>query len=235
MTGKLTPSRPSSGARASRDRWLVSYADMTTLLLACFASLYAASLARPLEASGPGILEHAGSTPVAGLPTAPVDPVTDAVRAQLAEIVRTSQRSLPMDLGSDVRGLVLSLPEAGSFPSGRAEPTAEAERVLDAVGRVLAHVPNAIRVEGHTDNLPMRSGAFASNWELSTARATRVVEWLIDRAGVPASQLAAAGYAEFRPRVPNDSPEHRTRNRRVDIVVLSAASAREEPVGGIGR
>jgi chemotaxis protein MotB len=235
VTGKLTPSRPLSGARASRDRWLVSYADMTTLLLACFASLYAASLTRPLEASGPGMFEHAGSKPVVVTSPAPVDPVTDAVRAQLAEIVRTHSDLSSMDLGADARGLVLSLPEAGSFASGRAEPSAEAARVLDAVGRVLAHVPNAIRVEGHTDDLPMRSGAFASNWELSTARATRVVEWLIDRAGVPASQLAAAGYAEFRPRVPNDSPENRARNRRVDIVVLSAASAREEPAGGIGR
>jgi chemotaxis protein MotB len=232
VTGKLTPSRSLSGPRASRDRWLVSYADMTTLLLACFASLYAASLARPLEASGPGILEHAGSKPVVASP-APVDPVIDAVRFELAEIVRT--HSDAMDLGSDARGLVLSLPEAGSFASGRAEPSAEAERVLDAVGRVLAHVPNAIRVEGHTDDLPMRSAVFASNWELSTARATRVVQWLIEHAAVPPSQLSAAGYAEFRPRVPNDSAENRARNRRVDIVVLSAAAAREEPVGGIGR
>lgn len=235
MTGKLTSSRPPSNARASRDRWLVSYADMTTLLLACFASLYAVSLSRPLEASGPGILEHSGSKPVVVASPAPVDPENDAVRAQLAEVVRTHSNLSSMDLGADARGLVLSLPEAGSFASGRAEPSADAERVLEAVGRVLAHVPNAIRVEGHTDDLPMRSGAFGSNWDLSTARATRVVQWLIEHAGVSPSQLSAAGYAEFRPRVPNDSPDNRARNRRVDIVVLSAASAREEPVGGIGR
>src|SRR5262249_27020256 len=134
------------------------------------------------------------------------------------------------DLNVDARGLVLSLPEAGSFPSGQADPTAEAQAVLAEIGRVLATVPNAIRVEGHTDDVPMKSARFGSNWELSTARATRGAVVLAGRAGVPPVRLSAAGYAEFRPRIANDSFEHRARNRRVDIVVLSADAARDEPI-----
>jgi chemotaxis protein MotB len=133
------------------------------------------------------------------------------------------------DLNADARGLVLSLPESGSFPSGRAEPTDEAQRVIADIGRVLATVPNAIRIEGHTDDVPMRAGLFASNWDLSTARATRVVQLFIERTGVAAGRLSAAGYAEFHPRVANDSPEHRARNRRVDIVVLDGSAGSTDP------
>jgi chemotaxis protein MotB len=226
------PPRP----RPSRDRWLVAYADMTTLLLAVFASLYAAAMARPVSALGTGVLDGQGRAPlVASLPTPAPEATADAgvasLRASLGAIVEAHGELSDLDLNADARGLVLSLPEAGSFPSGRAEPTAEAELVLGEVGLVLATVPNPIRIEGHTDDVPIQSPLFASNWDLSTARATRVVHLLIDRAGVPAARLSAAGYAEFRPRVANDSPEHRARNRRVDIVVLTLPEGGDQPGG----
>jgi chemotaxis protein MotB len=210
---------------------------MTTLLLACFASLYAAAMARPVSALGTGLLDGQGRTLAAAAAPAiaPAVPAADTaetmapLRASLGAIVQAHGELSDLELNVDARGLVLSLPEAGSFPSGQADPTVEAEQVLGDIGRVLATVPNAIRVEGHTDDVPMKSALYASNWELSTARATRVVELLVERAGLPATRLSAAGYAEFRPRVANDSPEHRARNRRVDIVVLSADAARDEP------
>jgi chemotaxis protein MotB len=94
----------------------------------------------------------------------------------------------------------------------------------------LRTVPNVIRVEGHTDDVPIHTPQFNSNWELSTARATTVVQFLIDAGRLDPTRLSAAGYAEYRPRLPNDSPESRARNRRVDIVVLDPATAgREEP------
>jgi chemotaxis protein MotB len=232
--------RRTARTRPSRDRWLVAYADMTTLLLAVFASLYAAAMARPVSALGTGLLDGQGRALLAAAPpaVAPAAPTAEAageaalvsLRASLGAIVDAHGELSDLDLSADARGLVLSLPEAGSFPSGRAEPTAEAELVLGEVGLVLATVPNPIRIEGHTDDRPMQSALFASNWDLSTARATRVVHLLIDRAGVPAARLSAAGYAEFRPRVANDSPEHRARNRRVDIVVLSLPEG-DEPGG----
>jgi chemotaxis protein MotB len=237
MTMGTPTSRRPTRTRPSRDRWVVAYADMTTLLLACFASLYAAAMARPVSALGTtGLLDGQGRAVMAAAPpaiaVATADPTAAAMaplRASLAAIVQAHGEFSDFDLSADSRGLVLSLPESGSFPSGRAEPTGEAEQVIADIGRVLATTPNAIRVEGHTDDVPMRSAVFASNWELSTARATRVVQLLIARAGLPAVRLSAAGYAEFRPRVPNDSDEHRARNRRVDIVVLNADAARDEP------
>jgi len=229
--------RRASRTRPSRDRWIVAYADMTTLLLACFASLYAAAMARPVSALGTGLLDGQGRALASAAPPAIAPPSSEStntaelapLRASLGAIVRAHGELSDFDLNVDARGLVLSLPEAGSFPSGQADPTADARAVLADIGRVLATVPNAIRVEGHTDDVPMLSARYASNWELSTARATRVVELLVERAGLPAGRLSAAGYAEFRPRVANDSPEHRARNRRVDIVVLSAEAARDEP------
>jgi chemotaxis protein MotB len=87
-----------------------------------------------------------------------------------------------------------------------------------------------VRIEGHTDNVPIHTERFASNWELSTLRATTVVRFFIDRAGVAPERLSAAGYAEYFPRVPNDSDANRAMNRRVDIVILTAETQRtEEP------
>jgi chemotaxis protein MotB len=91
-------------------------------------------------------------------------------------------------------------------------------------------MPAPLRVEGHTDDVPIHTVRFRSNWNLSTARATRVVEFLSTRAGIAPARLSAAGYGEFHPRGPNDSPAGRARNRRVDIVVLNDSTrAAEEP------
>jgi chemotaxis protein MotB len=88
-------------------------------------------------------------------------------------------------------------------------------------------------IEGHTDDRPISTAIFPSNWELSTARATEVVRLLIEEGGIAPERLSAAGYGEHRPRVPNDSPEARARNRRVDLVVLDEAAAKiEAPLEG---
>ena len=93
---------------------------------------------------------------------------------------------------------------------------------MQAVERLagsLRKLPDAVLIEGHTDDVPIHTVRFASNWELSTARATAVVQWLIERGGVEALRLSAAGYGEFHPRVPNESAQARARNRRVDVVI----------------
>ncbi|MBC7105712.1 MAG: OmpA family protein, partial [Firmicutes bacterium] len=94
---------------------------------------------------------------------------------------------------------------------------------------ILLRLPNYIRVEGHTDDLPINTPQFPSNWDLSTARANTVVKELIDGLGFPPERLAAVGYGEYRPRVPNDSDYHRQLNRRVDIVVLKTKYSGAEP------
>jgi len=130
------------------------------------------------------------------------------------------------------RGLVISLKEAGFFESGSAKLKHESVATLRGIAEGLQQYANRFRVEGHTDSVPIRSSEFRSNWELSTARATNVIHFLIESAGLSPNSLSAVGYGEFQPLVANDTPEQRAKNRRVDIVVLateaSAGEARPE-------
>jgi chemotaxis protein MotB len=220
-------------ARASGDRWLFGYADIVTLLLAVFASLYATGRVSSAEPAPvvevpPAAVEPAIESPIDAAPVVP--PAAASELALAFEGVVGDAASLPgVEMTTSTRGLVISLPEAGSFPPGRADLSISARAVMAELATRLHDLPNLVRVEGHTDDVPIATAQFASNWDLSTARATRVVEFLIDE-GIDAGRLAAAGYAEYRPRLPNDSPTSRARNRRVDIVVLDpVAAGREEP------
>ncbi len=241
--------RPRRGgvATASRDRWVISYADFITLLFAFFTTLYAAStvdtshwstvaaglsggLNRAGEAvsknetpaiSGDGVLQGGRGVTSDGLPH-----VKTELQRELGDILKTQE----LRLTSDRRGLVLSIPEAGAFPVGSADISPQAHDLIARIAHALERLPNAVRVEGHTDGTPIHTPRFASNWELSTARATSVVEYLIERGGIAPVRLSAAGYAEFHPLAEDESPENRARNRRVDIVILnSATQTAEEP------
>lgn len=127
------------------------------------------------------------------------------------------------------RGLVVSLKEAGFFDSGSAVVKQSAYELLSHVAESLSSYDNPIRVEGHTDNVPISSKTFPSNWELSTARATNLVQYLIKYYDFQPEKISAAGYGEFRPVGDNRTAEGRSKNRRVDIVLLSAEMERGEP------
>ena len=118
-------------------------------------------------------------------------------------------------------GLVLSLREVGFFASGSATLRADAMPAFAKLAAVLLSRPFILRIEGHTDNVPIHSPDFASNWQLSTARATNMIELFITRFGFSPERLSAGGYAEFHPVATNDTPVGRALNRRVDIVILS--------------
>jgi chemotaxis protein MotB len=118
-------------------------------------------------------------------------------------------------------GLVISLREAGFFDSGSAEVRPEALPVLKAIAATLPHQP--MRIEGHTDNVPIHTAQFATNWELSTARAADITRMLIAEAAVEPSQISATGYAEFHPVADNKTDLGRQQNRRVDIILLNPA------------
>ena len=119
------------------------------------------------------------------------------------------------------RGLVLSIPEASAFAPGSADLSDAAKQVIMQLAISLRESGNSLLIEGHTDDVPIHSARFASNWELSTARATAVVQWLVENEHFPPTRLSAAGYGEYRPRVVNESIQARARNRRVDIVIQS--------------
>ena len=225
-----------SATQVSRDRWLVSYADFMTLLCAFFTTLYAASLVNAAKPLSP-TTAVAVTTPAATvLPVAPVAPTPDeaaALRARIEAALGDELAAGYLQLVADPRGLVVEIPEAGAFESGRAELSTDAERMMRRVAGVLAQLPNSMRVEGHTDDAPIRTVKFASNWDLSTARATRVVEFLLASGGLNPARLSAAGYSQFKPRAANTSASGRTRNRRVDLVILNEATTRaEEPTAG---
>jgi chemotaxis protein MotB len=114
------------------------------------------------------------------------------------------------------------------FPSGSAQPSPEAVPVLERLASVLAPLPNAVRVEGYTDNVPIRTNAFYSNWELSAARAGSVVRVLAGQ-GIDPTRLAVVGYGEQRPVQSNATPEGRNANRRVVVVILASEPANEVP------
>ena len=117
-------------------------------------------------------------------------------------------------------GLVISLREVGFFESGSSQMKAKSQPAFDRIAGLLREHEYRLRIEGHTDNVPIHTGQFASNWELSTARATELVRLLIVRDGFSPARLSAAGYAEYHPVSDNRTNEGRGMNRRVDIVIL---------------
>lgn len=128
------------------------------------------------------------------------------------------------------RGLLIRLNDTVLFDKGSDIIKDKAQNVLDKIAVVLKNEPNSIRIEGHTDNLPIKTDKFPSNWELSTARATNLVKYLVEAHKISPTRLSAAGYGEYMPISGNNTEVGRGENRRVDIVVLSSSSKIFEPV-----
>jgi chemotaxis protein MotB len=149
------------------------------------------------------------------------------VKSDLENIGRELQQTLSSEvakhtvsiqMGRD--GLVISLREAGFFASGSAAPKSDTLHTLQTIAAALSRTSYDLRVEGHTDNVPIHNPQFDSNWELSTARATNIARLLLGTNAIRADRLSAAGYAEYHPIAPNDSLEGRAKNRRVDLIIL---------------
>ena len=241
--GERTPSA------STRDRWLLSYADFLTLLLALFVVLYAS--ARLDAERNRGLFE--GLQSAFGLGASPTTPSSDEraggvaraddedpdrdappigtlaplkqLESSLATLVEHERERLRKDPSVSVhpteRGLVISLAAAEYFPAGGAEIPADRRRLLAAIAPLLAAETGSLHFEGHTDDQPVANGPFPSNWELSSARAAAVARYFIDQHGIDPERIATAGYASYRPLADSDAPAERARNRRVEIVVLA--------------
>jgi chemotaxis protein MotB len=129
-----------------------------------------------------------------------------------------------IELRKDDRGLVVAIGGDMLFETGQYRLRGAAVPVLDAIATVLRRLPNRVVIEGHTDNVPVAGGLekYSSNWELSTARAMSVLNYLIKKHVLVPARFSASGYAEFKPVASNETPEGRTKNRRVDVVIVSA-------------
>jgi chemotaxis protein MotB len=131
---------------------------------------------------------------------------------------QVATHTVSIKMGRD--GLVISLREAGFFNSGSAIPKPETLRTLRQIAASLSQTPYDLRIEGHTDNIPIHTAEFDSNWELSSARATRIARIILDLKTIIPERISAAGYAEFHPVASNDTAAGRSENRRVDLVVM---------------
>ncbi|MGA2754635.1 MAG: OmpA family protein [Terracidiphilus sp.] len=253
----MNPRVPRS--RVTHDRWLVSYADFITLLFGLFVVMYAfarsdqkkqAQVSQAIDAAlnSMGLMSNAARQEADS--SAASDAVMSEIVASPAQVKQDLNRiksdlattlswqiaahTVSLEMGPD--GLVISLREAGFFESGSAVPKPEALPTLRQIADKLGPTPYDLRIEGHTDNVPIHNAQFDSNWELSTARATHIARLFLDLKAIPADRLSAAGYAEFHPVASNDTAEGRAENRRVDLVVMprtkiNFAAASRSPSG----
>jgi chemotaxis protein MotB len=133
-------------------------------------------------------------------------------------------------INMEARGLVVSFQQAALFPSGEDVVSPSAIGAMEKVARAIAKLPNPVRLEGHTDSIPIKTARFRSNWELSAARSIATMELLATRFGLPRERMSIAGYANVAPVASNDNEDGRAKNRRVDIVILSEQGVLAEPV-----
>ncbi len=149
-----------------------------------------------------------------------------SVKAQLDKYIAQQNLQSKVQTRFNKQGLVITLlSDKAYYDSGSANLRPDAKRLLGAVAGQLRNVRNQVRVEGSTDNMPIATAAYPSNWELSAARATGVTRYLVEHEKIVPTRISFAGYGEFHPRFANDSDQHRQQNRRVDIVILNGASA----------
>jgi chemotaxis protein MotB len=232
----------------------VSYADFITLLFAFFTSLYAISVTDTAKAErlvhsiresfGDSLFELGTEEPslldqLRGAPmrtgkdlaaTHPDEPRRrlDLLGERVRELPGETGRANGLNVSQTEEGLVISLADTLFFAGGGTSLTAQSGEALRKVAALLAEVPNHVRVEGHTDNEPVTTAKFPSNWHLASARAVEVLLEL-EKHGIPRGRLSVSGFADQRPLVSNETVEGRLINRRVDLVVLRARLSANDP------
>ncbi|MBX6753194.1 MAG: OmpA family protein [Thermorudis peleae] len=225
------------------ERWLITYADLITLLLVFFVVMYSISKAdaakfRAVSASIRAAfnIDVLQQPPAGQRITSPLeqDPRLTAylgVRAQVASLLtRLGLDRQNVDVELTPEGIVIHLSDDLLFPPGQAQLRPEATKLLDGIAGILAALPNEVRVEGHTDNIPPPPGSYPDNWELSVMRAVVTVRYLTDVSGLRPERFSAVGYGPYRPRADNSTLEGRRKNRRVDIVIVQPMTA--QPTAG---
>jgi chemotaxis protein MotB len=226
-------------------RWLLTYADMITLLLALFIILFAISTISSVKMQR---LVHAisgGFSSTSDINNPPNGGTTGSEKgrteeANMAEVksqldAYIAQQSLQQKVQTKTTklGLVITLlSDKTYYDSGSADMRPETKQLLDAVAGQLRRVRNSVLVQGNTDNVPIATPSYPTNWELSAARATGVTRYLVEHDRITPTRIAFAGYGQFRPRVANDTDAHRTQNRRVDILILTGPDSPTTAVRG---
>ena len=207
MRRKLNYLRSDSGG--VRDRWLISYTDMVTILLILFISVAAQGL----------------KARIAQVPLTPPAPVAALVRPTVdprATLVEAERKLKPqgLDVKLEPRGLVISLQQAVLFASGQDQVNRQALPALSQIAAVIRETNNKVALVGHADTIPIHNRRFSSNWELSAARSLSLLALLTTEYGIPESRLSIQSYGSNHPLDSNDTEAGRAANRRVEILIL---------------
>lgn len=235
------------------ERWLLTYADLMNLLLILFIILYAMSQVdvakfNQMAASfreafggassgsivtmgggGNSLLQLEAIAPSPIIPSRLEDAQMQAVKETVSDLIKRGNLSGEVEVSIQERGIVISIKERVLFSPGNANLEEGSKKILQDVGNSLLSIPNNhIRVEGHTDNDPINTPQFPSNWELSSARATNVLRLLVEKSGINPENISAVGYGEYVPKAPNTTYENKAANRRVDIVILKSMYDKSE-------
>lgn len=223
-TKRLKFDEPEPSEENDRDRYLITYADLITLLLGLFIILYAMS---NIDANKyKGVVAAMGNvfgneTDYSLMNKTNIIPKpSDNLTSELDKIISNYSYENSIRLEESERGITVHILDDVLFPPAGAILSEKSKEVLSNLARVLKELPNDIRVEGHTDNLPISNSVYPSNWHLSVDRALSTAYYLIQTEGLSPDKVSVVGYAEYRPIAPNDSKESRALNRRVDLVIL---------------
>jgi chemotaxis protein MotB len=231
MARKRPADEPPAGAPA----WMATYGDMVTLLLCFFVLLFSfatldvqkfQAIAQSMSGSL-GVLDSGMTLSMEPLINSfPADSPTEEAEEfqklyeEMSEYIKENNLQASITLRLDERGLLVRFLDDVLYDSGKADLTPNARNIINKVAEIIRQNEKNIRVEGHTDNVPINTFRFPSNWELSTTRAVNVVKYLIEENGINAYRLSASGYSDQHPVADNNTAEGRQKNRRVDMVIL---------------
>ena len=208
-----------------KDRYLITYADLITLLLGLFILLYTAS---NLDVQKYEKMVNAIGN-VFGGPTQTIKVIPDSevpivaplgnLKSEINSLIEQNNYTSSIKLEENSRGVTIHILEDIVFPSGSSELKKSSKIVLSQLSAIIKKLPNDIRIEGHTDNVPISTSQFPSNWHLSVSRALSTAYYLMTEEGLDPEKLSIVGYSEYKPLESNESSSGRATNRRVDIKI----------------
>lgn len=237
----------------SGSEWLATFSDTMTLLLTFFILLYSFSSVdsqklKNISAALQSVLTGQGGTaifdsnmstgnvPLVGedpasndnLDANPSDGQSKDMYTQIKEFVEKNNIQSSVQIKEDERGVIIQLRDNILFESGKSDLKDNSKSILDKISSLISTFPNNVIVEGHTDNVPINTFKFESNWELSTARAVTVVRYFVEQRGQNPIRFSAAGYGEFKPVAPNDTADNKAMNRRVNILIVATEKEKKK-------
>lgn len=226
----------------NNERWLLTYSDMITLLMIFFIVMYSMSqvdkakftavaqqLSIVMGGGSATVLTDTGAGIVKDMPPSTLDnEQMDEAEKNLEEYIVQNGLGTMAKIYRDERGLIISLNEGLLFELGSAEVDKPSKEILAKIASSVKPMPNFIRIEGFTDNIPIKTARFDSNWELASQRAINVAKIIMEN-GIAGERISTVSYGEYRPMYPNDTDEHKRFNRKVDIIVINQANDKLEP------